>query len=463
MRLTFLGAAGTVTGSRFLLQTAGTSILVDCGLFQGPRAIRRRNWDPFPVPGAEIDAVVVTHAHLDHCGYLPALVKQGFSGPIYCTPNTGLLVPIILRDSARLQEEDTAYARRSGYSRHEDPQPLYTIEDAEQAISLILTREFGQGFSVTDDLTCLFEPAGHILGSSTAAITDVSDGGNRTRVVFSGDLGRGNHPLLRGPHPPNDATAVVMEGTYGNRDHADVDAEMDEMADAITRTLQQGGTVVVPAFAVDRTEVLLAALKTLRDQDRIPPAPIYVDSPMALAALEVYRSAIADHDPEISTATIAEGVQRIDFHQLREAHSPEQSKQLDTPGPKIIVSASGMGTGGRVTHHLKYFLPHANNCILLVGYQANGTPGQQLRDGARSVRIHGQDIPVHAAVVDIEAFSVHADRSELVDWLSDSRTPPKAVFLVHAEEESSCALADSIRDRLAVPVTVAEDGLSVEI
>ena len=463
MQITFLGAAGTVTGSRFLVSTESGRILVDCGMFQGPRSIRRRNWDPFPTDAGSIDAVVITHAHLDHCGYLPALVKQGFRGPVYCSPNSARLIPIILRDSARLQEEDTAYARKAGYSRHADPQPLYTIEDAEAAIELLTPVEFGEEFSVSSNVAGEFESAGHILGSSVVTLTESVGDGLQARAVFSGDLGRGNHPLLTGPVPPRDADVVIMESTYGDRDHADVDAEMEEMAEAITRTIELGGTVVVPAFAVDRTEVLLDALGRLIDQHRIPRVPIYVDSPMALAALGVYRDAIKNADPEVTSATIAEGVERIHLDNLREAHSPDDSKSLDTPGPKIIVSASGMASGGRVTHHLKYFLPHPNNCVLLVGYQAFGTPGQQLRDGARSVRIHGQDIPVNARIVDIEAFSVHADRSELIDWLNSTRRKPKSVYLVHGEPSASDELAEQISQQLGIAAFVAEDGASVDV
>lgn len=456
MEITFLGAAGTVTGSRFLVTTSTSTVLVDCGMFQGPRSVRRMNWDPFPIAPSLITAVVLTHAHLDHCGYLPALVRQGFSGPVYCSPNTARLVPIILRDSAKLQEEDTAYARRSGYSRHADPQPLYDAQDAEAAIDLLLPRDFHDGFALSDDLACRFEPAGHILGSATVTLTQTSGMDTGARVVFSGDLGRGNHPLLKGPPPPLDADVVVMESTYGNREHLDVDLELDEMADAITRTIRRGGTVVVPAFAVDRTEVLLSALRSLMDQDRIPAVPVHVDSPMALAAFAVYREAIESADPEISTATIAEGVDKIALPDLHQAHSTEDSKRLDSPGPKIIVSASGMGSGGRVTHHLKYFLPHPDNCVLLVGYQATGTPGQQLRDGARSIRIHGQDVPVLAEIVDIDAFSVHADRSDLIDWLGAARNAPQAVYLVHGESESADELATHIRSQLSIPAVVAE-------
>ena len=461
MRVTFLGAAQTVTGSRFLVETPSGRILVDCGLFQGPRSLRRRNWEPMVVE--DLDAVVLSHAHLDHCGYVPALVARGFTGPVYCSPNSARLIPIILRDSARLQEEDTAYARRAGYSRHADPKPLYTSEDAEAAIELLAPRQFAQPFSVLDDLTCEFAPAGHILGSSIVTLTQTGDGGTDARVVFSGDLGRGTHPLLSGPEPPRDADVIVMESTYGDRAHADVDAEWEEMAQAICDTVERGGTVVVPAFAVDRTEVLLDALGRLIDQHRIPRVPIYVDSPMALAALSVYQEAISNADPEITTATIAEGTDRIQLDNLMQARSPEDSRNLDTPGPKIIVSASGMASGGRVTHHLKYFLPHPNNCVLLVGYQAFGTPGQQLRDGARSIRIHGQDIPVQARIVDIEAFSVHADQSELITWLDSSREKPAAVYLVHGEPDAASTLAARISAELQIPAIVAEDGSSVEI
>jgi len=463
MELSFLGAAGTVTGSRFLVSSPSGQVLVDCGMFQGPRSIRRLNWDPFPVSPNSIDAVIVTHAHLDHCGYLPALVKQGFRGPIYASANTCKLVPIILRDSAKLQEEDTAYARRSGYSRHAQPEPLYDSRDAEAAIDLLIPRDFTDTWQVLDDLTARLDPAGHILGSATVSLEQTSGADAGARVVFSGDLGRGNHPLLKGPRPPLDADVVVMESTYGNRDHADTDAELEEMAAAITKTIRGGGTVVVPAFAVDRTEVLLTAIRALMDQHRIPRVPVHVDSPMALAAFDVYREAIAEGDSEITTAALAEGVDAIDIPDLHQAHSTEQSKQLDSPGPKIIVSASGMGTGGRVTHHLKYFLPHPGNCVLLVGYQAGGTPGQQLRDGASSIRIHGQDVAVLADVVDIEAFSVHADRRELLDWIASARTRPQAAYLVHGEPEPAAELARDLRTELAIPAIVAENGLRIQV
>jgi metallo-beta-lactamase family protein len=466
MFLTFLGAAGTVTGSRTLVETEALDgqqparLLVDCGMFQGPRAVRSRNWETFPLDPTTLTCIVLTHAHLDHCGYLPALVRQGFDGPVYCSPNTADLVPIILRDSARLQEEDTAWARKKGFSRHADPQPLYGIEDAETAITLLHPIEFGESFSPIPGMTARLAVGGHILGSST--VTLIEEARNRT-VVFSGDLGRGNHPLLDPPTPPCAADAVVIESTYGNRAHGDVDAEIDEMAAAITRTLKRGGTVVIPAFAVDRTEVLLQALRQLQDQQRIPVAPIHVDSPMALAALRVYLGAIRDEDPEISGAVIARGTDAIDLPNLHEATTPEHSMALDAGGARIIVSASGMGSGGRVTHHLKALLPDRDNCVLLVGYQAVGTPGRMLLDGAHEIKIHGQYVPVRAEIAEIEAFSVHADEDELLQWLSACQPPPTQVFVNHGEPEASVALAERIRRELDVAAVVPDVGERVRV
>ena len=467
MRLTFLGAAGTVTGSRFAVTSdvdpaSPETMLVDCGLFQGPREIRERNWAPFTLNPAEISAVVISHAHLDHCGYLPALVRDGFTGPIYCSPNSAQLIPIILRDSAKLQEEDTAYARRKGFSRHAEPRPLYDSVDAEAAIGLLVPREFGTTIHLTPHLSCVLEPAGHILGSSTVTITEKQNDSSK-RLIFSGDLGRSNHPLLDSPTPPENPDAIVIESTYGDRDHPDFDAEIDEMAAAITRTLKRGGTVVIPAFAVDRTEVLLTTLRRLQDQHRIPIAPIAVDSPMALAALRVYLNAISDQDEEITTAAIAEGADIIDLPNLSEAHSAEQSKHLDTGGPRIIVSASGMATGGRVTHHLKAFLPDHNACVILAGYQAVGTTGRMLADGAREVKIHGRYVPVHAEIVKVDAFSVHADRDELIDWIASANPLPSQVFIVHGEPDASAALAEEIHRKLDIPAIAPEPEETVVI
>ena len=460
MFLTFIGAAGTVTGSKTLVEAGSGRLLVDCGMFQGPREVRERNWEPFPLDPAELSSIILSHAHLDHCGFLPALVRDGFVGPVYCSPNTAELVPIILRDSARLQEEDTAWARKKGFSRHAEPQPLYDIEDAERAIALLRPIEFGTEFHPHEGVTASLDPGGHILGSSIVTLTEEASG--RT-VVFSGDLGRGNHPLLDPPAPPCDADAIVLESTYGDREHSDVETEIDEMAAAITRTLKRGGSVVIPAFAVDRTEVLLKALRTLQDQQRIPVAPIHVDSPMALAALKVYVRAIQDGDPEINAATVAEGPDAIDLPNLREATTPEESMALDRGGARIIVSASGMGSGGRVTHHLKALLPDRDNTVLLVGFQAVGTPGRMLLDGAHEIKIHGQYVAVRAEIVEIEAFSVHADSSELVDWVRSCSEPPRQVFVNHGEPEAARALAERIREELDVAVVVPQPGERVRV
>jgi metallo-beta-lactamase family protein len=455
MYLTFIGAVGTVTGSKTRVEAGHGQFLVDCGLFQGPREIRAKNWEPFPVQPTDLACVILSHAHLDHCGYLPALTRDGFAGPVYCSPNTAALVPIMLRDSAKLQEEDTAWARKKGFSRHAQPEPIYRIDDAERAIELLTPVEFGVEFVPVEGVVAHLEPGGHILGSSVVTVTDTA--AERT-VVFSGDLGRGNHPLLRPPAPPCAANAIVVESTYGDREHEDVEREMDEMADAITRTLKRGGTVVIPAFAVDRTEVLLKALRSLQDQQRIPVSPIHVDSPMALAGLRIYLAAIRDGDREINAATVAEGPKAIDLPNLHEAITPRDSMALDRGGARIIVSASGMGSGGRVTHHLKALLPDRDNTVLLVGFQAEGTPGRLLRDGAHELKIHGQYVAVRAEIVEIEAFSVHADSSELLAWLKSCSGKPTQVFVNHGEAGASRALANRIREEWDVAVIVPQAG-----
>ncbi len=458
MFLTFIGAAGTVTGSKTLVESHGARILVDCGLFQGPRELRQRNRETFPLPPADLSAVVLTHAHLDHCGYLPALVRDGFAGPVFCTPNTAELAAIVLRDSAKLQEEDTAFAVRKGYSRHADPAPLYDSTDAEEAIERFVPVEFGIEFAPAPGLVARFDPAGHILGS---AIVTVDDGASR--VSFSGDLGRGNHPLLRPPARPGNARAIVIESTYGDREHADVDAELDELAAAITRTIKRGGTVLIPAFAVDRTEVLLKALHDLQDTHRIPKVPIHVDSPMALAAMRVYLDAIAGADPELLASAVAMGPDIIGPGNLHESLTPDDSKRLDGGGARIVVSASGMGTGGRVVHHLKALLPDSANTVVLAGYQAVGTPGRALLEGATHLKLHGQYVRVRAEIVDVDAFSVHADASELMDWLRAAEPGLAQVFVNHGEPEATRALASRIEDELDVIAVVPMAGERVAI
>ncbi len=452
--LTFLGAAGTVTGSKFLLQSDGHRVLVDAGLFQGLRKLRRRNWEPFPVNPAEIDAAVLTHAHLDHCGYLPALVEQGFDGPVVCTLGTSELAAIVLKDSAHLQEEDARYAADRGFSRHSQPRPLYTTADVVRALPMLQPIDFGRTVEACPDVEVTLQPAGHILGSASAVL-DVAG----HRITFSGDLGRPEHPLLRPPPPPPASETIVVESTYGNRSHAD--GGLDALADIVTRTVERGGTVLIPAFAVDRTEVVLLALDRLMDSGRVPRIPVHVDSPMALSALGVYRRALAAGSPELRT-DLEPGV--LDPHDIHEARTPEESMALNAPArPCIIVSASGMASGGRVVHHLRHLLPDRDCSVVLVGFQAAGTRGRDLVEGATEVKMHGRYVPVRAEIVQIDAFSVHADADEILGWLGGTPEPPKVLYVVHGEPEASKALAARVRSELGWLAVVPRDGERVRL
>lgn len=437
--IVFLGAAGTVTGSRFLLRKGSTEVLVDSGLFQGQRAWRERNWDRFPLPLDNIEAVVITHAHLDHIGYLPRLHRQGFRGLIYLTHTTAELASIILEDSARLQVEDAEYARRKGYSRHDDPQPLYDEADAAGVMELFHTVDFYSETAVVDGVSATFTPAGHILGSACVGMNFFGH-----KILFSGDISGGDHPLLLGPVDIGDDRwdAVVLESTYGDRRHPIPD---DSFEKAIARTIDRGGTVVIPAFAVDRTELVLLAIADGIDRGVIPDVPIYVDSPMATEAMAVYAEAMQRGDADVRAEKHDPSL--LNPGQLRIVRSVNESKALADARHCIIISASGMATGGRVMHHLKRLLPNPNNTVILVGYQAVGTKGSQLLDGAESIRIHGEDVSVAAEIVDVEGFSVHGDQQELIQWLSSASTIPPTVFLVHGEDDARQALAGEIADR----------------
>jgi metallo-beta-lactamase family protein len=453
--LTFLGAVGTVTGSRFLVEGADGRVLVDAGLYQGVAELRRRNWAPSDVDPAGLDAVVVTHAHLDHCGYLPKLVKDGFTGPIVCTPQTAELVAIVLRDSAHLQEEDAAYANSEGFSRHRPALPLYDRDDVERTLPLLAPVDYLERRVLAHGMAVTLRPAGHILGSSTATLE--VDG---VRVLFSGDLGRPHHPLLLPPADPPDADVIVVESTYGAREHPEPDDDL--LADTVRRTAGRGGTVLIPAFAVDRTELVLLELERLRKAGRIPDLPVYVDSPMALAALDVYR-----HATRAGGGHVRPDLHRADLfdlpmvHRVREAG---ESMELNKPDyPCIVVSASGMATGGRVVHHLRHQLPDQRNTVVLTGYQAEGTRGQQLLNGARQVKMHGRYVPVRAEIVQVADFSVHADASELVAWLGRAPRTPDTVYVVHGEPESSAGLAARIDRELHWPAVVPRYGERVRL
>jgi len=439
----FLGAVGTVTGSRFIVEGSSSKVMVDCGLYQGLKELRLKNWEPFPEDPKSIDAIIISHAHLDHCGYLPKLVREGYSGPIYCTPFTAKLAAIVLRDSAKLQTEDAKYAKKKGYSKHKEPAALYDLEEAERAISKFQTIPFHKSFEVGTGVKVTFNRSGHILGSSFVDL--VVDG---KRVIFTGDIGRGNHAILTNPDQINagQIAALVTESTYGNRTHPTSD---DSLAEAINRTIKRNGSVLIPAFAVDRTEIMLMTLKRLIKSGHIPSLPIYVDSPMALSALNYYREAINSHSPEIRPELFDLTEDPFDPGNLYEATTVEESKSLNTPAtPSIIISASGMATGGRVVHHLENMLPNPNNSILLVGYQAAGTRGQYLLQGVKSIKMFGKYIDVNAEIVQIEEFSVHADSSELIKWFSSADSVPSTVFTVHGETDSAEVFAKLIQDKL---------------
>jgi metallo-beta-lactamase family protein len=447
--LSFLGATGTVTGSRFLLDTAAGRVLVDCGLYQGLKELRRRNWEAFPVDPASIDAVVLTHAHIDHCGYVPALARDGFHGPVHCSLRTAELAGIVLPDSGHLHEEEAAWANKRGYSKHSPALPLYTEADAIRSLDQLSPLDFGATIDVLPDVRLTLHPAGHILGSSIAELVIAGPDGDPVRLVFSGDLGRPHHPLLR---PPTPLTAlrpdvIVVESTYGGRHHDDTDA-LERLAGVIRRTAARGGTVVIPAFAVDRTEVLLHHLRLLLQAGAIPDIPIAVDSPMALASLGVYRAAVADASADVR-AELLDGPDPFTPEGLIEVRDVDGSKELDrSRAPKIIVSASGMATGGRVLHHLARFLPDHRSSVVLVGFQAAGTRGRTLAEGARQVKLLGHYIPVRAEVVDLPSFSVHADHDELLGWLGTAPHEPSAVYVVHGEPEGSSAIADAVIEDL---------------
>jgi len=446
--IVFLGAAGTVTGSRFLLRHGEKEVLVDAGLFQGPRVWRERNWDEFPLPLAHIEAVIITHAHLDHIGYLPRLYRAGFRGPVYLTHTSADLAEIVLRDSARIQVEDTEFAKKKGYSRHKNPEPLYDESDAEGVLSLFQTVNFFDPVHIIDSVTARFYPAGHILGSASVGVEFFG-----STVFFSGDISGGDHPLLTGPGeiPGGRWNALVLESTYGDRRHPIVDDSFDR---AISRTIDRGGTVVIPAFAVDRTELVLLAIREGIERGSIPDVPVFVDSPMATRAMAVYAEAMARGDVDIRPEKHDPTV--LNPGQLRLVTSVEESKLLAHEKRCIIISASGMATGGRVMHHLKRLLPNPLNTVVLVGYQAVGTKGAQLLGGASSIFIHGEEVSAAAEVVDVEGFSVHADQHELMQWVATADTPPDQVLLVHGEDDARKTLAKLLRDHQGLRCVIPE-------
>ncbi|HEX6877590.1 MAG TPA: MBL fold metallo-hydrolase [Nocardioidaceae bacterium] len=440
--LTFLGATRTVTGSKFLVESAGRRVMVDCGLFQGERVWRRRNWEQLSVDPAKIDAVVLTHAHLDHCGYLPVLVRNGFHGPAVCTPETARLAEIVLRDAAHLAEEDAEHANLVGYSKHTPALPLFDSADAEKAIALLSPLDHDTPTSLPGDIGLELHSAGHILGSAYAELHVAG-----VRLLVTGDMGRPGHPLLLPPAPPPDADVVLLESTYGDRVHEVQERGDDVLADAVRRTIGRGGVVLMPAFAVDRTFVLLMTLARLEAEGRIPSVPVYVDSPMALRALEVYQQSIREHDQQLRPEVTAASARYRPNH-LELMPGREESAKLNRPGkPCIVISASGMAAGGRVLHHLAHQLPNPRNSVVLTGFQVPGTRGRALVDGERQLKIHGRYVPVKAEVYVTNAYSAHADAAQMVTWLS-GMSPPDTAYVVHGEEPAARALAARLAGEL---------------
>ncbi|MBK8470090.1 MAG: MBL fold metallo-hydrolase [Actinomycetales bacterium] len=449
--LTFLGAAGTVTGSKNLVTVGARRILVDAGMFQGEKKWRVRNWADFEVAPDTIGDIVLTHAHMDHCGYLPALVRQGFDGPVWCTEGTRLLAEIVLRDAGYLAERDAVDAARGGWSRHNPPLPIYTGADVERALPLLTPVEVDADADLGDGVTLRFTRAGHILGSASVTLDT-----GASSVLFSGDLGRHDHPVLRPLGTPPGAAYVVVESTYGDREHPDpLGMPHEAFADAIRRAVARGGSVLVPAFAVDRVEVVLRALTQLREDGRIPTVPIYVNSPMASAALAVYRRSVSELRPDLDINDF------FRISDLVEIHSAEESMALTSGrrrGSSIILTSSGMLNGGRVLHHLERMLPDARNAVVLTGFQAAGTRGRALADGATELKMHGHYVPVRAEIVRDDEFSVHADASDLLDWLRALDPAPATVLVNHGEPEASEALAARIRRELGLTAVVPAHG-----
>lgn len=452
-KITFLGAAGTVTGSKYLVEAGGKRLLVDCGLFEGSNELEQRNWEQFAVDPATIDWVLLTHAHIDHTGYLPRLVRNGFRSPIYANAATRELCQLLLADSAHLQEEDAQYIAKKVYSKHKPPLPLYTVAESQQALQQFQEVPRAAPFSIGSIFSVRPHDAGHILGSTWLEVT-IAENGKQTKIVFSGDLGRYGQPILNDPEAPTTADFLLCESTYGDRDHPP-GSPADALADVISRTAKRGGAVVIPAFAVDRTQLIMYYLHELADQQRIPRLPVYIDSPMAISVTDMYVRHHEDHKLEFTQEEQTGGKDPLNVLQAHMTRSVEDSKKINqVVSPCIIISASGMATGGRILHHLAQRLPDSRNAVLLVGYQGDGTRGRQLEDGAKLIRIFGEMVPVKAEIVNIGQLSAHAGKSELLRWLSGFQAPPRQTFFVHGEPVALNALRDAVAGQFRWPVTI---------
>ena len=451
--LQFLGAAGGVTGSKYLFSYGDEQLLIDCGLFQGLKELRQKNWASVPIDLARLRAVILTHAHIDHSGYLPRLVSKGYKGPVFATPGTCDLLGVMLPDAAHLQEEEAGYARQKGYSKHSPALPLYTVEDAEQSLTLLRSLRVGQSVEVIKGVSLDFGRVGHILGAGSARLSFEINGQKRT-LLDSGDLGRYDRPILKDPEPARNADWLLLESTYGNRTHAK-DSEM-ELRNLIKETVARRGCLLIPAFAVGRTQDLIYTIRKMEDEGEIPAIPVHVDSPMGLEATEIYCRHPEEHDFEMQQLSSQESCPITSRHMVVHK-SPEQSKSINQfKGPMVIISASGMATGGRVLHHLKQRLSNLDTTVLFAGYQAEGTRGRLLQDGAKEVKLLGEVVPVRAQIKVIDGFSAHADQGEILRWLGTFKQAPRMTYIVHGEPPAAAALADSIRERLKWKVEIAK-------
>ncbi|HUU29045.1 MAG TPA: MBL fold metallo-hydrolase [archaeon] len=460
-KITFLGATGTVTGSRFLLDVQGNTMLIDCGLFQGLKENRLKNWEPFPFPPQDIERVFLTHAHIDHSGYLPRFCKEGFSGTVHCTYATRDLCEILLRDSAHLHEEDARWANKKGFSKHEEALPLYTLADAEQALSLFSPLYYGEHYNLGGNIRVKLKDAGHILGSSFIDIKTADDGKSK-KIFFCGDFGRPDRPLMSDPVQAFNVDYLVMESTYGNRLHENVSAS-GELARVVNESVKRGGVLLIPSFSVGRAQALLYMLRELEEQGEIRSLPIYLDSPMSIEATGVFEKHISELDLTSRVQTI-KGKRIFHPKQLEYCKTVSESKAINERKSRaVIISASGMVTGGRILHHMIHRLPNPEDTILFIGYQAEGTRGRSVLEGEKSVKIHGQYVAVNAKIENISGFSGHPDSNEMLAWLMGFNRPPKRTFIVHGEPESSSALADRIRQKFKWDVVVPEYGQSFEL
>jgi metallo-beta-lactamase family protein len=455
VQISFHGAAGTVTGSRHLLEADQQRVLVDAGMFQGLKKLRLLNWEEPSFSAKRLDHVLLTHAHIDHSGYLPRLLRYGLKAPIHCTPATAELAELLLMDSAHLQEEDAAYANKKGFSKHDPAQPLYTSVDALRTLKLLSPSGFGKWIDLEGPMRARFENAGHILGAAFVEIRVREQNAERV-VVFSGDLGRYDVPLHADPAPRPPCDVLVIESTYGDRRH-DHESIREQLRDRFRETIRRRGVVLIPAFAVGRVQLVTLILRELMNDGELPEVPIHIDSPMAIEATAIYSRHL--YDCNLDTDVVEDGRSRLFPKQVHLHRTVHESKQLNTmEGPRVIVASSGMMTGGRILHHLVRRLPHRENLVLLAGYQAVGTRGRALQEGAKTLRIHGQDVPIKAKHATIEGLSAHADYEELLRWIGSCDIPPRQVFVVHGEPESAAAMAKRIEDRFGTETTVPELG-----